>query len=340
MLWMLGAKARDFDAPTSTTVVIEGFSGEHVQPNLVQELVAESQTTLINWAASAGLVSGGTRSSNEQGSANDDSNQFNDGPTVLADRVAPISITGESASGRSTKNGASPLAFVSEAMGLEPSLGSGLLDALVLGGGALYAFNRFSGGKVSGWVRRLLPATPRGYYAGVAGYERVVTVFLMEAETGLQRLVAAKVTDERLEILAEQVLPMSLSAAASPAQADLDRELKQLVKKVTDQTNSRHDLLLFDPKLKEDLPSYETLGKTANELEPKTLQAVLRQLKDNQLTVLRQWINKPSSTDINTHPIANQLKRRQKQLHKLVNNDKARLVSILELSLAMAQRLA
>jgi len=269
----------------------------------------------MDWAASAGLIDGGERTN----------------PNAPEPGATPDPDPAETNK---------PLAFVSEALGLEPTLGSGLLEALALGGGALYAFNRFSGGKVSEWVRRLLPATAEGFYAGAARYERVVTVFLMESERGLQRVVAAKVTDEKLEILAEQILPMTLSAAAAPDQADLERELQQLVKKVTDQTNTTHDLLLFDPKLKEDLPIYDTLGKDNNELQPKSLHSVLSALSDDQLADLRQWINKPSSTDLSDHPIANRLRKRQKQLRSLVNDDKARLVSMLELSLAMAQRIA
>jgi len=309
----LAVEARTPSNQTETEIASR--SGERTEKSLVQEFAQEAQDNLLNWALGAGLVE-----AKEFSSTNISQSETIQNPDL-----------------QETNR---PLAFVSEAMGIEPTLGSGLLEALALGGGALYAFNRFSGGKVSKWVRRLLPATAAGFYAGAARYERVVTVFLMESERGLQRVVAAKVSDEKLEILAEQILPLTLSAAAAPDQADLERELQQLVKKVTDQTNATHDLLLFDPKLKEDLPIYDTLGKDNNELQPKSLHSVLSALSDDQLADLRQWINKPSSTDLSDHPIANRLRKRQKQLRSLVNDDKARLVSMLELSLAMAQRIA
>jgi hypothetical protein len=273
----------------------------------VQALVLTAQDDLMTWAASNGL--------------------------------APAPQTTDAPNQDPADPGNKPLAFVQEAMGLQPTLGGNLLEALVLGGGALYAFNRVSGGTLSRWVNQLLPRA-RGGWAGAVAYERVIVVFEMESETGLRRLVAAKVTDERLEILAEQILPMTLSAAAAPDQADLERELKQLVKKVTDQTHAEHDLLLFDPKLKRDLPIYECLGRDDEELKPQQLRAVLSSLSDDAIAELRQWIHKPSSKDLSEHPMADRLEKRQRQLHKLLNDDKSRLVSLLELSLAMVQRLA
>ncbi|MBL6741967.1 MAG: cadherin-like domain-containing protein, partial [Synechococcus sp. BS301-5m-G53] len=304
----------DNDAVITTTVVVDR-GGEREETSLVQELAQEAQDTVMNWAASAGLT---------EGRAATNRNTPERAPRPDADPTDPNK----------------PMAFVAEAMGIEPTLGSGLLEVLVLGGSALYGLDRFTGSQISQWVRRLLPATAAGFYAGAARYERVITVFLMESASGLPQVVAAKVTDEKIEILAEQILPMSLCAAAAPDQADLERELKQLVKKVTDQTNTTHDLLLFDPKLKEDLPIYDTLAKDNNELQPKSLHSVLSTLSADQLSDLRQWINKPASTDLSEHPIANRLHKRQKQLRSLVNDDKARLVSMLELSLAMSQRIA
>ena len=306
------------------------------ETRLVRELVQQSQDTLMSWAANAGIIPGGNR-----GESVLNGRDTVKGPTIQDHGTSDNAddIAGEGELGPNSGRPSDAVALSTAKLGLEPRLGNGLLDTILLGGGVLYAFNRFNTNKVSSWVNQLLAKSPK-YYAGAGKYERVITVFLMASETGLQRLIAARVTDEQIEILAEQILPMSLSAAAAPSQADLDRELQKLVKKVTDQTNSSHDLLLFDPKLREDLPIYESLGNDDHELQPKSLQAIVSKLNPDELSDLRQWISRPSSFTIDNHPIADRLKQRQHQLRKLVNHDKSRLVSMLELCLAMAQPMA
>ena len=133
---------------------------------------------------------------------------------------------------------------------------------------------------------------------------------------------------------------MSLSAASAPGRADLDHQLQTLVKKVSDQASSEHDLLLFDPKIEQDLPVYKKLGRENDELKPQSLRAVLGSLTPEEVEDLRRWINQPSSTDLSDHPLSNRLSQRQRQLKAKLNDDKARLVSLLELSLAMNLRLA
>ncbi len=299
---------------TTFELVDRGSGG--TATDLVQELVKQAQDDIKNWAASMSLIA--TPGANNTGEG--DINNAGEGTT---DKISD-----------------KPLAFEAEALGVNASLGNGLMEALILGGGSLYAFNRFSGGKITRWISQLLPKAPGGY-AGARRYERVVVVFLMQADTRLQRLVAAQVDDDKLEVLAEQVLPMSLkAAAASPGQLDLDRTFKQLVKKVSDQSNSHHDLLLFDPKIQQDLPIYKSLGKDNDQLQPQSLRSVLATLNDSDLEDLRRWINRPSSVNLKDHPISNRLAQRQQQLRQQLNDDKARLVSLLELSLAMAHAIA
>ena len=228
------------------------------------------------------------------------------------------------------------LAFVSQALGIEPGLASGMLQALALGGASLYAINRFSGGKVSSWVRKLLPAAPQ---LAAATAERIVVVFKLFSQAGLQRLVAARVDADKLEILAEQALPMSLSAAAAPSQADLEPHLRKLVERVSNQTGT-HDLLLYDPHLRQELPIYDSLGRMQDELQPQSLDGILASLGPDQLVELRSWINRPSGTDLRQHPVGDRLERRQRELRQRMDTDKASLISLLELSLALGQRFA
>ncbi|MEB3208660.1 MAG: VCBS domain-containing protein [Synechococcus sp.] len=228
------------------------------------------------------------------------------------------------------------LAFVSQALGIEPSLASGMLEALALGGASLYAINRFGGGRLSSWVRKLLPAAPQ---AAAATAERIVVVFKLLSQAGLQCLVAARVDAGKLEILAEQALPMSLSAAAAPSQADLEPHLRKLVERVSNQTGT-HDLLLYDPHLRHELPVYDSLGRMQAELQPQGLDGILASLGPDQLVELRSWINRPSGTDLRQHPVGDRLERRQRELRQRMDTDKASLISLLELSLALGQRFA
>ena len=322
------------EKPAQATDILMEVANDETR--LVRELVQQSQDTLMSWAESAGIIAGGNRGEsalNGRDPAKGPSNKDHDPSDIAYD------IAGEAELGPNSGRPSVAVALPTAELGLEPRLGNGLLDTILLGGGLLYAFNRFNTNKVPSWVNQLLAKSPK-YYAGAGKYERVITVFLMASETGLQRLIAARVTDEQIEILAEQILPMSLSAAAEPSQADLDRELQQLVKKVTDQTSSSHDLLLFDPKLREDLPIYESLGNDDHELQSKSLHTILSKLNPDELSDLRQWISRPSSCIIENHPIADRLKKRQHQLRELLNHDKSRLVSMLELCLAMAQPMA
>ncbi|MCP9909119.1 tandem-95 repeat protein, partial [Cyanobium sp. BA20m-p-22] len=228
------------------------------------------------------------------------------------------------------------LAFVSQALGIEPGLASGMLEALALGGASLYAINRFGGGRLSSWVRKLLPAAPQ---VAAATAERIVVVFKLLSPAGLQCLVAARVDADKLEILAEQALPMSLSAAAAPSQADLEPHLRKLVERVSNQTGT-HDLPLYDPHLRQELPIYDSLGRMQAELQPQGLDGIIASLGPDQLVELRSWINRPSGTDLRQHPVGDRLERRQRELRQRMNTDKASLISLLELSLALGQRFA
>ena len=303
------------EAVTVETVTAEatadsGATSGSTKPDssLVQAYAERAFDDLMSWAASSGLIS---RPADGQDAS-----------------------TG---AGNTTTNEPRPLAFVSQALGMEPGLASGILEALALGGASLYAINRFGGGRLSAWVRKLLlPAAPQ---VAAATAERIVVVFKLLSQAGLQCLVAARVDADKLEILAEQALPMSLSAAAAPSQVDLAPHLRKLVERVSNQTGT-HDLLLYDPHLRQELPLYESLGRMQAELRPQSLDGILASLGPDQLVELRSWITRPSGTDLRQHPVGDRLERRQRELRQRMDTDKASLVSLLELSLALGQRFA
>ena len=198
----------------------------------------------------------------------------------------------------------------------------------------LYALDRASGSRGSNWFKRLLPATT-GFYLVGGIYERVITIFKTENSQGLDQIVAAKITDERLEIVAEQQLPMDLEAASAINNIDLTQELEQLVKKVTDENSQKGDLLLYDPRLQNDLGIFESLGEKHDTLKPQKLRNIVSQLKEGDLAHLEQWLKKPSKLKNKVSPVKDYLERRQSQLRKKLSHEKSVMVSILELSLAM-----
>ena len=126
--------------------------------------------------------------------------------------------------GEGTEEETRALAFVSDALSEKPGRNSGLLETLVLGGGLLYALDRINGNRGSNLLKRLFPAKP-GFFLVGGVYERVITVFRAEDSRGFNRVIAAKITDEHVEILAEQLLPMDLEAATAKSDINIQHEL-------------------------------------------------------------------------------------------------------------------
>ena len=282
--------------------------------SLMDLIQQDTLNSLTEWAKSSGLINTTTSDISEAGVSND-----------------PITTNNTDGKGAETSQ---PLAFVSDALNERPGISSRLLETLILGGGMLYGLNRATNNGVSKWFKRLLPAGSGSFLIGGV-YERVIAVFRIEEKQGIDRLVAAKITDERLVILAEQHLPMDLEAASMKSNIDLHYELGKLVKKVTNHTGRKGDFLLYDPCLRNELDIYEDLGEKNEELKPQRLQKILSKLKDNELIQLEQWLKAPSKSKNNVHPVKEHLLKRQKELRKMLNHEKSILVSILELSLAM-----
>ena len=106
------------------------------------------------------------------------------------------------------------------------------------------------------------------------------------------------------------------------------------MERVSNQTGT-HDLLLYDPHRRQELPIYDSLGRMQAELQPQSLDGILASLGPDQLVELRSWINRPSGTDLRQHPVGDRLERRQRELRQRMDTDKASLISLLELSLAL-----
>ena len=270
--------------------------------------------SILQWAGSTGLLDNTNLKTNETEEIIDKTRE-----------VEPINMNTESAR---------PLAFVEEALNQTEGSSIRLLETLILGGGVLYALNRANGNTASNWIKNLIPKTSRFHLLGGV-YERVITVFRTNADKGLERVVAARITDDHVEILAEQQLPMNLEAASAKTRIDLQRELEKLVEKVTSISAGKRDLLLYDPQLRNELKTYEELGERNEELNLKQLRQKIKELNKTEFSELKQWINSPSKFKNKVHPIQEYLKRRQSQLRRTLSPDKSNLVSMLELSLAL-----
>lgn len=156
------------------------------EKSLVTELQEQARDDLQNWAVASGILK-------QQSQTNENAEGVNPSetnPDVNEADQRP-----------------KPLAFVADALGAEDSAGWNLLEALILGAGALYGIDKKTGGAISTWAKKLLPRGS-GWLAGGARYEKIMVIFLMEnLDKGLPRIVAAKVEEERLEVVAEQIFP-------------------------------------------------------------------------------------------------------------------------------------
>ena len=300
-------EATESNEPSDSDRELDG-GGDGTRPNqLIEDLATDAQDDVMNWLTTNELFS------------------------------SDISADTDSPETNKQQERAEPLAFVGEELS---ETGLGLLEALILGGASLYGLDRVSGGKLSDLIQRVMG---RGKSASwmllaVGRYESVITIFLKESERGLKEAVICKVTDERLEILAEQMIPMSLEAAAAPEQAELEETMKTLVKKAEDQMTSKADILFFDPLLVNEQNYYKDLSKERLELEPKQLQKIINSLSDQEVINLMGWIEQPKKKEIQEKSIRTKLQNRRKELKQAINNEKSLLIAMLELSLAMNQQ--
>jgi hypothetical protein len=229
------------------------------------------------------------------------------------------------------------MAFMADKLGINPSMGEGLVNAMVLGAASLYILKAGGGGVLSQWATAFWSQSTKKS-AAATQYRRVIAVFLMRSHQSLDRLIAAEIRDYNMEILVEEKLPISLNAAANWRSADFEYQIKSLCMKLENQGVSQYDLLLCDPEIKSYLTILEHLGRDSDELEPDRLRSVVKSLGQEELERLEAWLEKPSRNALNDHPVAEYLKKRQEQLNKQLPKDKAMITSLLELSLAIAQR--
>jgi hypothetical protein len=214
-------------------------------------------------------------------------------------------------------------------------LGTNLLDALALGAGVLYLLYgpkaiEASKGGFSSWLAGGFGR--RSAAAATAGGERsVLALFLMRQPNGQQQLVAARVGQGSLKLLAQQELaPQQAGAQLSEALAAV---LEQLPRE-------RCELLLLDPRLQRAAAAataqLDQFGERRQELASDALASPLAACSDNELAQLRAWLNKPSGSLPQDLPLFQLLQQRQQSYAANLPEQQATMASLIELSLALA----
>jgi hypothetical protein len=224
--------------------------------------------------------------------------------------------------------------FMGDRLGINPSTSEGLINAMVLGAAGLYLAKTTSPGVLMKWAAGFWDGSGKNNLPG-SQHQRVIAIFIMRSNQALDRLVAAEVQEEKIEILAEERVSLSLSAAANRSNANLEDHVKSLSLKLEHQGISQYDLLLFDPEIKSYLPAIEQLGRDSDEMRSDRLQNVVNSLAQKELELLEVWLDNPSQNPLGDHPIAKSLEKRQRILGKQLSQNKARIASLLELSIAM-----
>ena len=234
--------------------------------------------------------------------------------------------------GRNTPNGLAK--FMGDRLGINPPTSEGLINAMVLGAAGLYLTKTTGPGVLMKWATGIWGGSVKNNPAS-APHQRVIAVFIMRSNKALDRLVAAEVQEDKIEILAEERLSLSLSAAANRSNANLEDHVKSLSLKLENQGINPYDLLLFDPAIKSYLGAIEHLGRDSDEMRSDRIQNVVNSLAQKELELLEVWLDNPSQNPLGDHPIAKSLQKRQQILAKQLSKNKARIASLLELSLAM-----
>ena len=160
----------------------------------------------------------------------------------------------------------------------------------------------------------------------------------MRNTNSLDRLVAADLNDDGIEILAEEEILYSLDSASQRKQASFDNQLKKLCLKLENIGLTTHDLLLVDPEINADLAIVEHLGRESKIMAPNGLRSVVEGLSPDEVDQLQTWLAKPSANPLDAHPITAKLQKRQIELGRQISPDKANVASLIELSLAIGVR--
>ena len=212
-------------------------------------------------------------------------------------------------------------------------MGTNLLDALTLGGGILYALYAPQAVKPIKRSFGSLFGRLTGRGTASIGVRSVGTVFAMKLPDGTQRLIAAKVTPQSIDIIAQQDLPSGMSVTQAGNQSQVDFNFNQLMSKIS---NESFDLILVGPRLRNQASLTNKLASEAQVLQTSSIEQKLQSCSQEEINGLQQWLNKPSSTPPQSNPVKDILMSRQKDFSTTLMAEQASMASLVELSVALS----
>ncbi|QNI91394.1 cell surface protein required for swimming motility [Synechococcus sp. BOUM118] len=211
-------------------------------------------------------------------------------------------------------------------------MGTNLLDALTLGGGILYALYAPQAVKPIKRTFGSLLGRLTGRSTSIPE-RKVATVFAMKLPDGTQRLIAAKVTTQSIDIIAQQDMPSGMSVTQAGNQEQVDFAFNQLLDKIT---NESFDLILVGPRLRNQSSLVAKLASDSLILDTSSIEQKLKSCSQDEVKSLQQWLDRPSSTPPESNPVKDLLSVRQSDYSKSLMTQQASMASLVELSVALS----
>lgn len=211
-------------------------------------------------------------------------------------------------------------------------MGTNLLDALTLGGGILYALYAPQAVKPIKRTFGSLLGRLTGRSTSIPE-RKVATVFAMKLPDGTQRLIAAKVTTQSIDIIAQQDMPSGMSVTQAGNQEQVDFAFNQLLDKIT---NESFDLMLVGPRLRNQISLVAKLASDSLILDTSSIEQKLKSCSQDEVKSLQQWLDRPSSTPPESNPVKDLLSVRQSDYSKSLMTQQASMASLVELSVALS----
>ena len=219
--------------------------------------------------------------------------------------------------------------------------GPALLEALALGAAGLYLTQAIGERNLEQmarqWIRRLRP-TPKTSKS-IGHFSQVLSIFVIQASGRRPKLVAAKLLSDSIDIIAELPLVLPANHGTGWDELDLSHAFAQMRKTLKEQFNDNQLLLLLDPLLQSHLYDVKDIGQAQSILRHTDFDTVLRGLPNDELELLRHWLNRPSQTSLQHSPGCRQVMAKLAGLQghwvNHMGESMANVAGVLELSIAL-----
>ena len=215
-------------------------------------------------------------------------------------------------------------------------LGTNLLDALTLGAGLLYLLygpKAIDQGKygIRRWLSSISGTNQRS--DAVRGDGEVLSLLLTRQENGSVCLVAAKLTDDGVKLVAQQ------DVSSGEREADVIEKAFSTFLEILIKQGQQYQLLLIDQQLDSAISdssiALENLAYQRLPLATAELDAAVAATSPADFTTLQQWLSKPSQSFPQDSAVAKALEQRSAFHAQRISANQARMAAMIELSLAL-----